>query len=297
MGSSANRRSGNSRRAQYTTFFSYVAGGATAAIGAVLLIISFVNPSAFAWLRGWGNDVTRPISSTAAEGKAKGQDFLGTITGFFMSGSENARMHEELQQARIKLIEANAVKDENRRLKALLAITNNDPKPVAAARLVGSSSSSTRRFATVDAGASNGVEVGMPVRSDLGVIGRILEVAHHTARVLLITDTESVVPIKRAADGIPAFAEGKGDGTLRIRLISLGINPLKPGDLFVTSGSGGLYHPNIPIAVVRRVTSDGAVAAVLSDPGATEYVVIDKSWSPEAATAASVPAPTPSEMP
>ena len=81
----------------------------------------------------------------------------------------------------------------------------------------------------------------------------MLEAGRATSRVLLITDGESVVPVRRASDGIAAFAQGNADGTLQIRLISLGINPLKRGDALVTSGSGGLYRPGTPIAVSRRL--------------------------------------------
>ena len=58
-----------------------------------------------------------------------------------------------------------------------------------------------------------------------------------------------------------------------VRLISLGINPLKKGDVLVTSGAGGLYRTGIPVAVVTRLTRDGAIARVLSDPGVHQYCV------------------------
>jgi rod shape-determining protein MreC len=61
-------------------------------------------------------------------------------------------------------------------------------------------------------------------------------------------------------------------------LVNLGVNPLKRGDAFVTSGSGGLYRPGTAIAVVTRITTDGAIARPLSDPGATEFVVVEPEW-------------------
>jgi rod shape-determining protein MreC len=111
-----------------------------------------------------------------------------------------------------------------------------------------------------------------------------------SARVLLITDTESVVPVRRASDGVAAFATGRADGTVQLRLISLGLNPLKRGDAFVTSGSGGLYRPGVAIAVVTSLTVDGAIARPLSDPGTTEFVVVDPIWE-EANKASELPPP------
>ncbi len=285
MAPSATRRSGSSRRAQYTTFFSYVAGGLGIAVGAVFLAVSFIDPTAFAGLRGTGSDMIAPVSRAAAGGKGEGQGLFEAISGYFAAGSQNARLKQQLAKARVRLVEADALAEENRRLKALLDIAEDDPKPVAVARLVGSTSASTRRFATLDAGSKDGVAVGMPVRSPLGVVGRVLEVYRSTARILLITDPESVVPIRRAKDGVVAFAQGRGDGTLQLRLINLGINPIKRGDTFVTSGSGGLYRPGMAIAIVTRVTPDGAIAQVLADPAAADYVVVDPAWSPETAAA------------
>lgn len=282
MPSTANRRSGNSRRAQYTVFLSYIFGGAGAVVGAALLIVSLIHPEAFAWLRGAGRDVTAPASRVVAGGKTQTRGLFDTIAGYIAAGSQNARLQREMAVAKTRLVEAEAIAEENRRLKALLGLSQTDARPVATARLIGSTSTSARRLATIDAGANKGVTVGMPVRSQLGVVGRVLEVSPRSAQVLLVTDTESIVPVRRARDEVAGFASGKGDGTLQIRLINLGINPLRKGDTLVTSGAGGLYRPGVPIAMVMQVTSDGAIARVLSDPGATDYVLVDPIWAQQA---------------
>ena len=175
-------------------------------------------------------------------------------------------------------------------MKALLGFRDEAIKPVAVARLIGSSAASTRRFAYLGAGTNQGVTVGMPVRSPRGIVGRVLEVGADSSRVLLLADSESVIPVRRSKDQVVAFAEGRGDGRLRIRLINLGINPLKKGDVFVTSGAGGYYHPGIAVAIVQEVTGDGAVAAVISDPAATDFVAVEPIWQPDAVKAAEMPA-------
>jgi rod shape-determining protein MreC len=279
MAPPSNRRTGFSRRAQYTTFFAYLAAGIGAAIGAALLILSLSDESRFAPARSTATDTTEPLARAAASGRNEGRGIWQTLSGFFMSGSEHARLRREVAAARTRLAEAEAVAEENRRLKAVLDLTGLDPKPVASALLIGSSSSSARRFATISAGRDKGVTVGMPVRSPRGLVGRVLEVGASTARVLLITDGESVVPVRRATDGIPAFAAGRSDGQLQVRFINLGLNPLKVGDVMVTSGAGGLYRPNTPVAVIARLTRDGGVARVLSDPAASEFVVVEQIWN------------------
>lgn len=285
-----NRRTGFSRRAQYTTFFGYLAAGLGALVGGGLLIASLADSSRFSAVRTTATDATAPVAKAAAASRAEGAGVLGAISGYFAAGRQNAALRQEVERARVKLVEAQAIAEENRRLKELLGLTKQDPRPVAVAMLIGSTSSSTRRFATISAGSRQGVAIGMPVRSPLGLVGRVLEVGGSTARVLLITDTESIVPVRRASDGVPAFATGRADGTLQLRLINLGINPLKRGDVVVTSGSGGLYRPGTAVAVVDRLLSDGAIARVLSDPSASEYVTVEQVWNPALPPAPAAPA-------
>jgi len=141
------------------------------------------------------------------------------------------------------------------------------------------------------------VRPGMPVRSPIGLVGRVFEAGHHSARVLLLTDSESLVPVRRSTDDVVAFAEGRADGTLRLRLINLGINPIKTGDVFVTSGAGGLFRPGIAVAVVSRTTRDGGIARVLGDPISTSFVTVEPVWQVEAARVLAAPAPSPTLAP
>jgi rod shape-determining protein MreC len=280
MAPPANRRPGYSRRAQYTIFISYFAGVAGVLLGIVLLVVSFAQPSTFAGLRDVASDVTEPAGHATSTARAASKDALGTISGFFKAGSQHAQLERELAVAKVRLVEARAIQVENRRLKALLGLARQAPPPVVVTRLTSSTAASTRRFATLASGQDQGVQKGMPVRSDMGLLGRVLEVGQTSARVLLVTDTESLVPVRRATDGVPAFAQGAGDGTIRIKLINLGLNPLRKGDVFVTSGSGGLYRPGTPMAIAREITRDGAMAQVLANPSDADYVIVDSTFAP-----------------
>jgi len=273
-------RTGFSKKAQFGLFTSYVAAISGAALGLVLLIVSLLNPTTFAFARNAAADAAEPAGQISATTRTGGKSVIDVISGYIEAGSKNARLREELAIARSRLVEAAAVESENRRLKALLGVRETDGKPVAAARLIGSTSASTRRFALISAGRRDGVREGQPVRSATGLVGRVLEAGNRTARVLLITDGASVVPVRRVKGDIAGFAQGQSDGTLVIRLIDLGINPLKKGDVLVTSGSGGLYRPNVPVATIANVTRDGGIARIISDPAASEFVVIEPIWQP-----------------
>ena len=289
MASTGQRRSSYSRRAQYSVFTGYIAAGIGALVGAILLALSLWQPQFMSGPRSAANDAVTPATETVAAGRTETRGFFAGIAGYFRAGSKNAELQREMEIARIRLAEAAAVEQENARLKALLDLQDDEVKPVAVARLIGASASSTRRFAYLGAGSDDGVTVGMPVRSPRGVVGRILETGKSSARVLLLTDSESVLPVRRAVDETVAFAEGRGDGLVRIRLINLGINPIEVGDVFVTSGAGGYYQPGIAVAIATEITDDGALARIVSDPAATDFVSVLPIFQPAAVDGAATP--------
>ena len=286
-------RTGSNRKAQLGLFTGYLLAGAGTLFGGALLVISLWKPETFAPLRGTATDAVSVVGSAGAAGRVGTRGFLEAMFAYYRAGSRNAALEHEVEIARVKLVQAQAVEQENARLKALLKLGSGATMPVAYARLIGSTAASTRRFAFLSAGKSDGVTPGMPVLSPTGLVGRVLETGAHSSRVLLLTDAESLVPIRRAKDDIVAFAEGRSDGSLRIRLVNLGINPVRPGDVFVTSGAGGLYPPNVPVAIVAQLTKDGAVAQVLSNPAATDAVVVDPIWQSAAVQELARPAPNP----
>ncbi|HSQ95415.1 MAG TPA: rod shape-determining protein MreC [Croceibacterium sp.] len=282
------RGSSSNRKAQLSVFTGYLVAAVGAAIGAALLIISLWQPQALAGLRSMMSDAAAPVGKAGASARTGGKSFFDAIAGYYRAGSKNAELEQEMQIARVKVAEAEALKQENLRLKAALGLREAEIKPVALARLIGSTSTSTRRFAYISAGSDDGVRPEMAVVSPMGLVGRVLEAGSRSARVMLLTDSESMVPVRRAKDDVVAFAEGRADGSLRLRLINLGINPIKRGDVFVTSGAGGLFRPNVAVAVAEIVTRDGAIARVLSNPAATDYVSIEPVWQPDAVRSLSV---------
>ncbi len=297
MAPPAHRRSGINRKAQLGVFTGYVIAGFGALFGAALLAISLLRPETFNGLRSMASDAAAPVGEVGAMGRTGSQNVLDAIGGYYNAGLRNAQLEQEMKIARVRLAEAEAVKQENARLKAVLGLASDDSRPVAVARLIGSTSSSARRLGYISAGRNQGVKPGMPVTSPMGLVGRVLEAGADSARVMLLTDSESMVPVRRATDNVVAFAEGRSDGSLRLRLINLGINPIKKGDVFVTSGAGGIFRPGTAVAVATEITRDGAIAQLLSNPAATDVVVVEPIWQPQAVDALQAPPPQPSAAP
>jgi rod shape-determining protein MreC len=133
----------------------------------------------------------------------------------------------------------------------------------------------------------------MPVRSADGLVGRIIDVGQLASRVLLVSDRASIVPARLLRGGIPVIAQGRGDGTVEVRPLEVGRNPFKPGDLIITSGTGGLYPPRVPVARVVKLKDDGAIALPLADPATTSFAIVEPPYEPAAVAAENEPATEP----
>jgi rod shape-determining protein MreC len=288
MAPSRNRRPGFSRRAQYSLFLGYVIAVAGSLVGAVLLALATLDPPAFAALRASMSEVTTPISSGVA-GVGRGIGAIPSSIGSYVAvRDKNVALQKQIDDVHALLMRARSLSYENRRLKALLQMRERIAGPVVAARLVSSSASSTRRYAVLNAGSWQGVKTGQPVRGPDGLIGRILEIGPNSARVLLLSDPESIVPVRRTRDGLPALAAGRGDGLLDIRSATSANIGFEAGDVFVTSGAGGIYSPNVPVARVIKRSRDIALARTLAQPDTLDFALVQQAFMPEAPP---VPAP------
>ncbi len=280
------RRPGYSRKAQYSLFATYVLAIAGAVVAALLLLVSIADPTGFAALRNTASETTAPIARFFDSVRRSANDMGENLSAYFDAAAKNKAMARQAEKNRTKLIEADAIALENRRLRGLLdLIESEEANRVAIGRLISSTATSSRRIATLSIGSNQGVAPGQPVRGPAGLIGRVIEAGPNTAKVLLITDAENVIPVLRVADGLPALASGMGNGLVMIRPVDLGVNPFKKGDVIITSGNGGLYPPNVPYARIIRKTSDGAMARPLASPGTSPYVLVMRPYQESARTA------------
>ena len=131
----------------------------------------------------------------------------------------------------------------------------------------------------------------MPVRSADGLVGRIVDSGAFASRVLLVSDRASIIPAGLLRTGMAVIAQGRGDGTIDVRPLEVGRNPFRRGDIIVTSGTGGLYPPLVPVARVVKLDDDGAVAVPLADPSATSFAIVEPPYEPAAIAAEKAPAP------
>jgi rod shape-determining protein MreC len=279
----ATARPGWSRRAQYGLFFSFLAVIAGIVVGLLLLVLSLVAPKSFNEVRGVALDVTGPVAGALHEVTATVSGVFTGAGNYWDAANQNAQLKRDRQAMLRRMVEARAIFQENQQLKATLQLREHEENTVAAGRIVGSSFNSPRRFAILSVGTADGVRIGMPVRSPDGLVGRIIDAGALASRVLLVSDRANIVPARLLRGGIPVISQGRGDGTIDVRPLEVGRNPFKRGDIIITSGTGGLYPPLVPIARVVKLDDDGAIAVPLADPANTSFAIVQPPFEPTAA--------------
>jgi len=278
----ATARPGWSRRAQLGLFISFLALIAGVIVGLILLGLSLVAPKTFEGVRGAALDATAPVTSALHEvTDTVGGMFTGA-GNYWDAAHQNSKLKRERAQMVQQIIRAKAVLQENLQLKAALQLRERTSDTVATGRIVGSSFNSPRRFAILSAGRSDGVRIGMPVRSPDGLVGRVIDSGMLASRILLVSDRANIVPARLLRGGIPVISQGRGDGTVDIRPLEVGRNPFRRGDIIVTSGTGGLYPPLVPIARVVKLDDDGAIGMPLADPATTSFAIVEPAFEPAA---------------
>jgi len=278
----ATARPGWSRRAQYGLFFSFIAVIAGIIVGLILLTLSLVAPQQFDRVRGAALDLTAPVTGGLHEVVATAEGLFSGAGNYWDAANQNAELKRERQAMLRRMVEAKAIFQENLQLKAVLQLREHERGTIAVGRIVGSSFNSPRRFAILSAGTNDGVKIGMPVRSPDGLVGRIIDAGALASRVLLVSDRANIVPARLLRNGIPIIAQGRGDGTIDVRPLEVGRNPFKRGDIIISSGTGGLYPPLVPIGRVVKLDDDGAVALPMADPATTSFAIVEPPFEPSA---------------
>ena len=282
MAPPAGPRPGWSRRAQYGLFFSFIAAIAGLVIGLGLLGLSVASPKRFDGVRGVALDATAPATAAMRQVTATVAGLASGAGNYWDAARQNADLKRQRDLMQQELVLAKAIQQENRQLKAVLQLREQTPDAIATGRLVGSSLQSPRRFAILSTGASDGVRIGMPVRAARGLIGRVIDVGAFASRILLVSDRANIVPARLLRTGQPVISQGRGDGTIEVKPLEVGRNPFRPGDLVITSGTGGLYPPLVPIARIIRLDGDNAVGMPLADPAGASFAIVQQAYEPEA---------------
>ena len=198
-------------------------------------------------------------------------NLVGDFQSYTQLAAQNGDLRRELQQMKAWKEAALQLEQENAKLLDL----NNvrlDPKFTYVTGVVLTDSGSPfRQSVLLNVGARDGIIDGWPTMDGIGLVGRISGVGERTARVILLTDTSSRIPVTIQPSGQKAILAG--DNTLNPPIEFLE-NPdlIRPGDRVVSSGDGGVFPADLLVGQVALGNDRRLRVRLSADYGRLEFL-------------------------
>jgi len=151
---------------------------------------------------------------------------------------------------------ARQLEAENAGLRDLLNVAPEPRTRFVTARVIGDTGGAFVRSVLVAAGAEDGIVKGNAALAGEGLAGRVADVGERVARVLLVTDLNSRIPIAVGPSGERGVLAGDNSAEPRLLYLPPG-HEVQPGDRVVTSGHGGVFPQGLPVGLVSSVGEQG----------------------------------------
>jgi len=227
------------------------------AIILILLATSMLLLAEGGILKPASNVVLQPLSAIqnwVATRYSAIRDLIKAPSDLATLRARNAELELEVAHLQQEIISLQEQISEANILAALLGYARSQPENrYIAADVIGKDTSPFLRYIWIGRGSDAGIQRGMPVITERGLVGRVAEVFSTSARVQLITDPDIAVNVRiQGAIGREGILAPQLSGELWIDLISQEAQ-VAPGDLVLSSGLGGNFPPNIPVGKVISV--------------------------------------------
>ena len=200
-------------------------------------------------------DLVAPIFAAAAQPIASVHRTVADVEALVEVRAENDRLRAENEQLRRWRAVALALDSENATLKANLNWIPDPAPSYVTARVVADAGGVYARAVLLSVGPHNSLAKGQIALDENGLVGRITELGNRSARVLLITDMNSRIPV--TLEGSHARAILEGTNTSRPHLVHWpeGVMPVE-GERVVTSAEANAFPAGLPVGVVRYSASN-----------------------------------------
>lgn len=201
------------------------------------------------------------LTSPAQVGASGVTENMTGAVGFLWEARNLRQRNAELEQVNGALLSENfglrEVERENQALREMLDFAQTRPGlelrgAQIVARVIGWESNNFLNYIQLDLGATHGLEIGMPVVTDQGLVGRINETSANTSKVLLITDPSSAVNAILQSSRLHGVIRGIPGDTLVMDYLPQG-ETFSVGEVILTSGLGGRFPKGIPIGQVVEI--------------------------------------------
>lgn len=183
-------------------------------------------------------------------------DTVGTVFRNYFSlvntKKENEALKKKVNDLRAQIVHLEELERENQRLRELLNFRKEISAPMLPAEIIATSPTPWIDTFIVDKGTKAGIQPGMPVVSEKGIVGYILKTTRFVSTVMVLTHyncrVDAIIQRTRSHGVVGGLLEGQ------CRLFNvLRTEDVSVGDRVVTSGFGNRFPRGLLIGVVKKV--------------------------------------------
>ncbi len=234
----------------------------------VLLSLQIEDQSGTLLLKRWALTAQAPflnLSSTFVKG---GQDVWRNYVWMRGARAENEKLRETVQQLSLLNSAYEQVRQENIRLRRLLALKETVTFETIGARVVARTPSYLAKVIYIDRGAADGVFLNAPVLSGNEIVGRVVMVSRYDSQVQLITNTDASIGAMTERTRSQGVLRGSGDLLMDLTYIA-NTEQVNVGDVILSSGLDGIYPKGLPIGkVVESIKGTNIYRSIKVRPSA-----------------------------
>ena len=165
---------------------------------------------------------------------------------------ENARLQKERDELRMQNDLYRELVSTHGRLRELLQFKESLRSPMVAAQVIGRDPTGWFESIQIDKGSQAGLRVNMAVVNARGVVGRLVAVSPHYAKVLLLIDQNSAVDCLVQRSREKGILKGLPSRLCRLHYVSRAAD-VAVGDKIVTSGMDRIFPKGLPVGEVLEV--------------------------------------------
>lgn len=172
---------------------------------------------------------------------------------------ENMHLEDKISELELKLLESQAILNENESLKVQLEIdTTFQHFKLKHGRIIIREHDNFSQVFVIDVGSVDGIKLNQPVIHNEGLVGYISNVSENTSVVTTILDPRTSVSVTISTINEPAILKGnlelKANNNLKLEYIPID-SEISIGDMLYSSGLGSMFPSSLPVGKVTKIVN------------------------------------------
>ncbi len=210
-------------------------------------------------------------------------DMVGDFRSYQKIHAQNQELRRELQRLKSWKEAAVQLEQQNAKLLALSSVRLNPKLTSVSGVVMADSGSPFRQSVLLNVGSRDGIKDGWATMDGIGLVGRISGLGKKSARVILLTDSNSRIPITIQPSGQRAILIGDNSPRPAIEFLEKP-EQVKPGDQIITSGDGKVFPAGLLVGHVTEGPDKRLRAQLAADYGRLHFLRVLRSLKSQAIT-------------